>query len=179
MFCGACGTPTGQDPARSSAGGSTAPGPRPNTGLSLPDGPRQPNPAAEREKAVKPSELCRFGEIMIADNGFVYTPAGAARVVDCEFSSQESAHISSAPKWSGGMIFIAVIVAIFTCGLGLILLFLSRRERVSTVSAETVTVDAPLLSYTTRSFSPTYAPGGAMEFVAWAKTWKAQLLAAD
>lgn len=125
---------------------------------------------------VGPSrEMQRFGQIVICDNAWVFTPAGPAHLTDCEFSIQQTPHTFSRPVWSGGMVAVSIIAGLLSCGLGLLLLFLSRTQQTETVQVETVTVDSSTFSYSECQLTANQWALGASAFVSWAKTWKAQL----
>lgn len=124
-------------------------------------------------------ELQRFGQIVICDNAWVFTPAGSAHLKDCEFSVQQTPHTFSHPVWSGGMVAVSIIVGLLSCGLGLLLLFLARQQQTETVQVETVTVDSSTFCYSERQLTAIQWTLGASAFVSWAKTWKARLAQAS
>lgn len=183
-FCGSCGAPTDGDPTTVRAVPTVPTDTAHQTAaLSLPQPWTQATPrevvAASAGAAVSiagPSrEVARFGQIVICDNAWVFTPAGSAHLSECDFSIQQTPHTFSRPVWSGGMVAVSIIAGLLTCGLGLLLLFLSRSQQTETVQVETVTVDSSTFSYSERQLTAIQMTLGAGAFVSWAKTWKAQL----
>lgn len=113
----------------------------------------------------------QYGLVTVSDDGFVTTPAGASALTHTSVEYEGTTPIvHSKGSWSPGMVVIACIVAIFTCGLGLILLFLSRSEKTATTVMDTVRITDGSYTYLAQ------APGGA-SFVSWANTWRQSLLA--
>ncbi len=113
----------------------------------------------------------QYGLVTVSDDGYVTTPAGVSALADTTVEFEGTTPIvHSKGSWSVGMIIVACIVAIFTCGLGLILLFLSRSERTATIVMDTVRISDGNYTYLAQ------APGGA-SFVSWANTWRQTLVA--
>ena len=82
-----------------------------------------------------------FGGVNVWPDTNVVTPAGTSRLVDTEIElGQSIPQTHSRQVWNGGMVAVSVIVALFTCGLGLLLLFLSRSTQVYTTVTDTVTI---------------------------------------
>jgi hypothetical protein len=67
------------------------------------------------------------------------------------------------------MVAVAILVGLFTCGLGLLLLFLAQKQVTKTAWMEQITVTGPKLYYVT---PPTQ---GGREFVSWLKLQQASL----
>lgn len=118
-----------------------------------------------------PTTITQFDQIRVLDNATISTPAGYAWLRDAEVECTSTASIvQSRTQWSGGMIAVSCIVGLFTCGLGLILLFLSRQQVTETVLVDTVRVTAPGWSYSSQGV------GGAT-FVSYVTSWQHQLRA--
>ncbi|MDP3972557.1 MAG: hypothetical protein Q8P61_06580 [Candidatus Nanopelagicales bacterium] len=112
----------------------------------------------------------QFGQVSVLDDGSVHTPAGSSWLAATEIEYRGSTPIvRSGGNWSVGMVIISCIVALFTCGLGLLLLFLSRSERTYTAVLDTVRVAGPGYVFIAQG------PGGAA-FTSWASSWRAQLV---
>lgn len=116
------------------------------------------------------STAYQYGLVTVLDDGTVNTPAGWSPLAETEISYEGATPVvHSKGSWSPGMVVVACIVAIFTCGLGLILLFLSRSEKTQTTVMDTVKISGPNYTYLAQ------APGGA-SFVSWTQTWRTSLL---
>src|SRR5436190_4077525 len=113
-----------------------------------------------RGESSMPMVINSFGAIGVMDNASVATPAGGAWLVNSEFYVTTTSEVYSVRTWNGGMVAVAVVVGLLTCGLGLLLLFLARREKIQTRYIETVTVTAPGLHYIERGV-------GGNTFVSW------------
>lgn len=114
--------------------------------------------------------ITRFGEVVIWPNGTVTTPVGTSWLKDTDMRLGNPTPITfSSPSWNAGMVILSVIVALFTCGLGLLLLFLSRSQTISTVVMDTVEFQAPDYYYVAQGH-------GGPQFVSWAQTWRQQLI---
>lgn len=113
----------------------------------------------------------RFGEVVVWPNGTVTTPLGTSWLKQTDIRLGPPTPItSSSPSWNSGMVIVSLIVALFTCGLGLLLLFLSRSQTTSTVVMDTVEVQAPNYYYVAQGY-------GGPQFVSWTQTWRQQLIA--
>ena len=127
-----------------------------------------PVPGAAGEP-VPVTPIAWFGTVAIYDDGTVSTPAGYAPLSRVTASIGPSSQTTqSRPEWSTPMVLVSVIVGLFTCGLGLLLLFLSRSQSVYTVTQESVIFDAPNFQYVAHG-------EGAAQMVGWLTTWKRQL----
>ncbi len=116
------------------------------------------------------STAYQYGLVTVNDDGTVNTPAGWSALTETEISYEGATPVvHSKGSWSPGMVVLACIVAIFTCGLGLILLFLSRSEKTQTTVMDTVKITGPNYTYLAQ------APGGA-SFVSWTETWRSSML---
>ncbi len=112
----------------------------------------------------------RFGEVVVWPNGTVTTPVGTSWLRETEMRLGNPTPITfSSPSWNGGMVILSLIVALFTCGLGLLLLFLSRTQTTRTVVMDTVEFQSPNYYYVAQDH-------GGPQFVSWAQTWRQQLI---
>lgn len=112
----------------------------------------------------------RFGEVIVWTDGSITTPVGDSWLTQTDVRlGSRTPIVHSSASWSGGMVFASIVVALFTCGLGLLLLFLARSQTTSTVIVDTVELHAPDYYYVAQDF------GGA-QFVSWTQTWRQQLL---
>ena len=112
----------------------------------------------------------RFGEVVVWPNGSVTTPLGTSWLRDTEMRLGNPTPITySSPSWNGGMVIVSLIVALFTCGLGLLLLFFSRSQTTSTVVMDTVEFQAAGYYYVAQGH-------GGPQFLSWAQTWRQQLI---
>lgn len=110
-----------------------------------------------------------FGDVTVTADSQVITPAGSSWLAETELELGSPTSITtSTPTWNPAMVVVSIIVGFITCGLGLLLLFLSRSIRIDTVVMDTVTLKAPGYHYISQGY------GGA-QFVSWAGTWRQQL----
>lgn len=121
--------------------------------------------------AAIPTPIAAFAEIQVYDNATVATPNGHAWLTDVRVEHSGTATVvGSKAQWSTTLVVIACVVALFTCGLGLILLFLSRQQRTESTMVDTVTITAPGWTYVAQG------PGGAA-FVSFLATWQTRIRA--
>ena len=110
-----------------------------------------------------------YGGIMVLSDETISTPNGRCNLREAEFSFSVLPHTYSVTEWNPLMVAISIIVALFTCGLGLLLLFLAHHQKTMTSMVEQITVSGPNLYYVT--------PGGngGQPFLSWLKTQQASL----
>lgn len=115
--------------------------------------------------------VCEWERVCVTDDAVVHTPTGSGSLLQVDVAHTAShAHVSSGASWSLGWVLIACLLAVFTCGLGLLALLLARRERVGTQLVDVVTISGPGWAYTG-------ARAGGAAFAAWAQAWATQLRA--
>lgn len=120
---------------------------------------------AEAERLGGWFPVASFGDVVVHVNNVVSTPLGDVDVSQVRVHrGQPRYETFKSTDW--GQVAVAIIVALFTCGLGLIILFFSGRS--NTVQYDTVIVDAPDFQHVAVG-----DPGqDADAFIAWLTTWQ-------
>ena len=111
--------------------------------------------------------LTSFGDVVAHKNGVVSTSSGDVELADLQVRRGQPRYETYRQDNSAWVIVAILVIALVSCGLGLILLFIVKGQTV-TVTRDTVIIDAPNFQHVAVA-----QPGqDADAFVAWLTTWQ-------